>query len=176
MFLLTVSAHWGKRRQDLIRMVPAVFPRPDLIVTITGLLELLGAVGLLLPVTAGVAAACLAALLVAMFSANVRVAQHNLTIGGKTATALPLRTLLQIDREAGRPCDCPPSVRQRQAVQDLSGVAVQEGIGRSHRASGRERRSFPQGAAWREDADHDDLQHLCVHGLSPAVIPGGDYL
>jgi cytochrome P450 len=26
----------------------------------------------------------------------------------------------------------------------------------------------------REDADHDELQHLCVHGLSPAVIPGGD--
>jgi uncharacterized membrane protein len=96
MFLLTASAHWGKRRQDLIRMVPAVFPRPDLIVTITGLLELLGAVGLLLPATAGVAAACLTALLVAMFSANVRAAQHNLTISGKTATALPLRTLLQI--------------------------------------------------------------------------------
>ena len=33
MFLLTASAHWGKRRPDLIRMVPAAFPRPDLIVT-----------------------------------------------------------------------------------------------------------------------------------------------
>src|SRR5438874_12058396 len=96
MFLLTASAHWGKRRPDLIRMVPPAFPRPDLIVTITGLLELIGAAGLLLPTTAGAAAACLAALVAAMFSANVRAAQHNLTIGGKTATALPLRTLLQI--------------------------------------------------------------------------------
>lgn len=96
MFLLTASAHWGKRRPDLIRMVPAAFPRPDLIVTITGLLELLGAVGLLLPAMAGTATACLAALLVAMFSANVRAAQHNLMIGGKTAAGLPLRTLLQV--------------------------------------------------------------------------------
>ena len=96
MFLLTASAHWGKRRRDLLRMVPAAFPRPDLIVTITGLLEVLGALGLLLPTTAGAAAASLALLLAAMFPANVRAAQRNLTIGGKTATGLPLRTLLQV--------------------------------------------------------------------------------
>ncbi len=96
MFLLTASAHWGKRRPDLIRMVPAAFPRPDVIITITGLLELLGAAGLLLPATAAPAAACLAVLLVAMFPANVRAARHSLTIGGKPATGLPLRTLLQV--------------------------------------------------------------------------------
>ena len=77
-------------------MEPAAFPRPDLIVTITGLLEVLGALGLLLPTTAGAAAASLALLLAAMFPANVRAAQRNLTIGGKTATGLPLRTLLQV--------------------------------------------------------------------------------
>ena len=27
MFFLTASAHWGKRRRDLIRMVPPIFPR-----------------------------------------------------------------------------------------------------------------------------------------------------
>jgi uncharacterized membrane protein len=81
---------------DLIAMVPAAFPRPDLVVTITGLLELLGAAGLLLPATAGAAAACLAALLAAMFSANVRAAKHHLTIGGKPTTGLPLRTFLQL--------------------------------------------------------------------------------
>jgi uncharacterized membrane protein len=96
MFLLTASAHWGKRRPDLIRMVPPAFPRPDRVITITGLLELLGAVGLLLPATAAAAAACLAALLVAMFPANVRAARHSLMIGGKTATELPLRTFLQV--------------------------------------------------------------------------------
>jgi uncharacterized membrane protein len=96
MFFLTASAHWGKRRPDLIRMVPTAFPRSDLIVTVTGCLEVLGAVGLLIPATAPAAAICLAALLMAMFPANVRAARRNLTIGGKTATGLLLRTLLQV--------------------------------------------------------------------------------
>jgi uncharacterized membrane protein len=44
MFLLTASAHWGKRRRDLIRMVPGVFPQPDLLVTLSGMLEIVGAI------------------------------------------------------------------------------------------------------------------------------------
>jgi uncharacterized membrane protein len=96
MFLLTASAHWGKRRADLIGMVPSAFPRPDLIVTTTGLLEILGAIGLLMPMTARAASVCLALLLIAMFPANVRAARRNLTIGGRPPTALPFRTLLQV--------------------------------------------------------------------------------
>jgi uncharacterized membrane protein len=96
MFLLTASAHWGKRRPDLIAMVPTVFPRPALIITVTGILELLGAVGLELPPLAPAAAACLAVLLIAMFPANVRAAREHLRIGDKQATPLPLRTLLQV--------------------------------------------------------------------------------
>jgi hypothetical protein len=52
MFVLSASAHWGKRRPDLIRIVPAAFGRPDLAVTATGILELLGAAGLLFARTA----------------------------------------------------------------------------------------------------------------------------
>jgi uncharacterized membrane protein len=63
MFLLTASAHWGRRRADLVRMVPAAFPNPELMVTVTGLAEIAGAVGLLLPGTARWAAVGLAALL-----------------------------------------------------------------------------------------------------------------
>ena len=96
MFLLTASAHWGKRRADLVAMVPAVFPRPDLMVSATGVLEMLGAVGLLIPATAPVASACLAMLLIALFPANIRAARQGLTIGGRPATALPLRTFLQL--------------------------------------------------------------------------------
>jgi uncharacterized membrane protein len=96
MFLLTASAHWGRRRPDLIHMVPPEFPRPDLIVTATGALEILGALGLLIPVTARLAAVCLAVLLLAMFPANVHAARHGLSIGGQPATALAPRTLLQI--------------------------------------------------------------------------------
>ena len=96
MFLLTASAHWGRQRADLIAMVPRAFRRPDLMVSATGVLEILGAVGLLIPATAPVAAACLAMLLIALFPANIRAAREGLTIGGRPATALPLRTLLQL--------------------------------------------------------------------------------
>jgi uncharacterized membrane protein len=96
MFLFTASAHWGKRRGDLVAMVPRAFPRPDPMVSATGVLEILGAVGLLIPAIAPVAAACLAMLLIALFPANIRAARQGLTIGGRPATALPLRTLLQV--------------------------------------------------------------------------------
>ena len=96
MLLLTASAHWGKQRADLIAMVPRAFPRPDLMVSATGVFEILGAVGLLIPAVAPVASACLAMLLIALFPANVRAGRQGLTIGGRPATALPLRTLLQL--------------------------------------------------------------------------------
>ena len=92
----TASAHWGKRRRDLVAMVPRVFPRPDPMVSVTGVLEILGGLGLLIPATAPVAAACLAMLLIGLFPANIRAAREHLTIGGRPATALPLRTLLQL--------------------------------------------------------------------------------
>jgi uncharacterized membrane protein len=96
MFLFTASAHWGKQRDDLVAMVPSAFRRPDLIVSASGVLEILGAIGLLIPAIAPVAAACLAMLLISLFPANVRAARDGLTIGGKPATALPLRSLLQL--------------------------------------------------------------------------------
>jgi len=77
-------------------MVPRAFPRPDLIVSATGVFEILGAAGLLIPAIASMSAACLAMLLIALFPANVRAARERLTIGGRAATALPLRTLLQV--------------------------------------------------------------------------------
>jgi uncharacterized membrane protein len=96
MFLFTASAHWGKRRGDLIAMVPRSLPRPDLLVSTTGVLEILGGLGLLIPTVAPVAAACLVALLIGLFPANVRAAREHLTLGGRQATALPLRALLQL--------------------------------------------------------------------------------
>jgi uncharacterized membrane protein len=96
MFLFTASAHWGKRRADLIAMVPRAFRRPDLMVSATGVAEMLGAVGLLIPAIAPMAAACLAVLLIALFPANIRAARERLTIGGRPATGLPLRTFLQL--------------------------------------------------------------------------------
>jgi uncharacterized membrane protein len=96
MFFLTASAHWGARRRDLVRMVPQSFGNPELMVTLTGVAEVLGAIGLMVPAVAPWAAAGLAALLVAVFPANVRAARHALTIGGTPATPLVLRTVLQL--------------------------------------------------------------------------------
>lgn len=96
MFLLTASAHWGKRRHDLVRMVPPAFPQPDLIVALTGLLEIFGAVGLLLPRLAPLAAGGLSLLLLALFPADVHAARTGVTIAGRPATALGPRTLLQV--------------------------------------------------------------------------------
>ena len=49
MFVFTATAHFKKMKDDLARMIPACCPRPVLIVYTTGVLELLGAAGLLLP-------------------------------------------------------------------------------------------------------------------------------
>lgn len=95
MFLVTASGHWGSRRPDLVAMVPPQFPSPGLLVTLTGMLEIAGAVGLMIPRTSRLAALCLAVMLVAMFPANVYAARNELTIGGRPATALPLRTAVQ---------------------------------------------------------------------------------
>ncbi len=95
MFLATASAHWGSRRAGLIAMVPPSFSRPDLIITFTGILEILGAVGLVWHVTVRLATFGLALMLVAMFSANIYSARNKVTQGGNPATNLALRTVLQ---------------------------------------------------------------------------------
>jgi uncharacterized membrane protein len=96
MFLLTGVSHFVGMRAELISMVPPALPAPGLLVTITGVLELAGALGLLLPRTVPWAAAGLAALLVAMFPANVYAAVEGLTISGAPAMALVPRALLQL--------------------------------------------------------------------------------
>ena len=77
-------------------MVPPAFPRPDLLVTLTGILELLGAVGLLIPATAPAAALCLAILLVAIFPANVHAAREQLRIAGQRVPPLAIRLPMQL--------------------------------------------------------------------------------
>ena len=77
-------------------MVPPALPRPELVVRLTGITEVLGAVGLLLRPVAPYAAFGLAAQLVAMFPANVHAARRKLVIGGRPVTPLGPRALLQV--------------------------------------------------------------------------------
>jgi uncharacterized membrane protein len=96
MFLLTASAHFNHLRADLIRMVPDVFPAPGLLVTLTGIAEIAGAVGLLVPRFVRPAAIGLSLLLVCVFPANVYAARAGLTLGGDAVTALLPRTMFQL--------------------------------------------------------------------------------
>jgi len=96
MFFLTASAHWGKRRPDLIKMVPPLFPRPDILVTLTGVLEISGAIGLLVPSTARAACICLVLLLIALFPANIHAAREHGSIAGKRVLNWPVRGLIQL--------------------------------------------------------------------------------
>lgn len=95
MFIFTASAHFNKMKHDLARMIPEYFPRPLLIVYTTGVLEALGAAGLMLTPVRRLAGICLIALLVGMFIANVNAAQKGITLHGKPATPLWLRAPMQ---------------------------------------------------------------------------------
>lgn len=96
MFVLTGVAHFAPpMRCDLIAIVPPRLPVPGLLVTVTGVLELLGAVGLLLPVTRVAAAVCLLALMLAMFPANIYAARMPNPPKSMT-TRLSLRTAVEV--------------------------------------------------------------------------------
>ena len=97
MFVFTAASHFHPRtRPDLMRMVPAGLPAPALLITVTGVLELIGAIGLLLPRTTTAAAWALIALLIAMLPANVHAARGQLVIAGRRAMPLVWRVPLQL--------------------------------------------------------------------------------
>jgi uncharacterized membrane protein len=97
MFLFTAASHFHPRtRGDLVRMVPPSLPAPAGLVSFTGVLEVIGAIGLLLPSTAVAAAYGLIALLLLMFPANVHAARAGLMIAGRHATPVVWRLPLQV--------------------------------------------------------------------------------
>ena len=72
MFVMTGVAHFvNPLRRDMIAIVPPRLPAAGALVTITGVLELVGAAGLLYPPTRVAAAVCLFVLMLVMFPANV---------------------------------------------------------------------------------------------------------
>jgi uncharacterized membrane protein len=95
MFLLTGAAHFSRTRTDLVQMVPRSLPNPALLVTLTGIAEMAGAIGLLVPIAARAAGYGLIALLVAMLPANLYAARIGHTIGGRPHTPLSIRIPLQ---------------------------------------------------------------------------------
>ena len=96
MLLLTASAHFNAMRHDLARMVPPAIPHPVEFVYFTGVCEIFGAFGLLVPRVRIAAALALIVLFVAVLPANVHAARAGLTLGGKPVTPLAVRVPMQI--------------------------------------------------------------------------------
>src|SRR5262245_29532649 len=99
LFAFTGVAHFSKLKTDMAAMIPPPLTGALWVIYVTGVFELVGAVGLLgllLPNVRRLAAWCLIPLLVAMFPANVYAALRNIRLGGRTATPLLLRTPVQI--------------------------------------------------------------------------------
>jgi uncharacterized membrane protein len=95
MFCFTAAAHFSSMRADLVAMVPPFVPNPGFMVTFTGICEILGAIGLLVPRTRRLAAVALILLLLAVLPANIHAAQAGVTLGGQPVTPLVPRVTLQ---------------------------------------------------------------------------------
>jgi uncharacterized membrane protein len=81
-------------RDELVRIVPPSLPAPGLLVTITGVIELVGVAGLICKRTAALTAAALTTLMLAMFPANVYAAREGLTTA--TSDQLPYRAAMEV--------------------------------------------------------------------------------
>jgi|SRR5450631_3368116 uncharacterized membrane protein len=75
-------------------MIPPAFPMPHLLVLITGVLEIVGAIGLFVPTFRRRAALWIAILMTAVFPANVYVAGQ--TIGSLQMPGVSIRLAMQI--------------------------------------------------------------------------------
>jgi uncharacterized membrane protein len=96
MFLFTAASHFTPMRKDLIAMVPRELPRPALLVLLTGIAELAGAAGLLVPSLRFWAASGLILLLVLMLCANVSAARRGVLLRGHPATPIWIRVPMQM--------------------------------------------------------------------------------
>jgi uncharacterized membrane protein len=96
MFTFTGVTHFTKMKEDFVRMVPKALPRPLALVYFTGICELLGAVGILLPQFRSLAGSCLIILLIVMFPANVNAARNKIPLRGKPPTPLRVRLPMQV--------------------------------------------------------------------------------
>ena len=88
MFILTGGAHFIGLRADLMRMVPPALGNPGFWVTFTGIAEIAGAIGILIPATRRLAAVGLPLLLLAIFPANVYAARQRITFAGRITHTL----------------------------------------------------------------------------------------
>lgn len=85
-FLVGAGVNHFRDPAPYVAMMPDALPAQLALVYISGIAEILGGLGLILPATRKLAAWGIIALLVAVFPANVNMAVNDLPLGG---TALP---------------------------------------------------------------------------------------
>jgi len=96
MLIFTASAHFTKMKHDLVRMMPDWIPRPMALIYFTGVCEIAGAIGLVLPYLRQAAGLALIVFFIVVFPANVKAAGTGVGVGGKRATPLWLRASMQV--------------------------------------------------------------------------------
>jgi uncharacterized membrane protein len=96
MLLFTGTAHFNSMRHDLARMVPPAIPHAMAVIYFTGVCEIAGGIGLLIPATRLAAAIALIVFFVAVLPANIRAAKAGVGLRGKPATRLGLRIPMQV--------------------------------------------------------------------------------
>ena len=96
MFLFTGASHFTSMKYDFAAMIPAPLPDDLWVIYLSGVLEIAGAIGLLIPRTRKVAGICLVLLLVALFPANVNAALNEIPLRGEAPTPLWLRAPMQL--------------------------------------------------------------------------------
>lgn len=95
MLVFTGVSHFTSMKEDFVRMMPPSIPWPRAMVHFTGVCEIAGAVGLLLPEFRRTAAYALIAFFMAILPANIHAARAGITLRGKPATNLWLRIPMQ---------------------------------------------------------------------------------
>ncbi len=96
MFLFTATAHFTAMRHDLAAMIPPPLTGSMMVIYATGVLEIAGAVGILVPRFRKAAGIGLVLLLVALLPANVHAALNEVPLRGNAPTPLWLRVPMQV--------------------------------------------------------------------------------
>jgi uncharacterized membrane protein len=96
LFLFTGSTHFSAMKHDYAAMLPSPLSGNLGIIYLTGVLEIAGALGLLVSRTRRLAGICLVLYLVAVFPGNVYAAVNEVPFRGEPPTPLWLRTPIQL--------------------------------------------------------------------------------
>ncbi len=96
MFVFTGISHFTTMKYDFAAMIPPSLPNDLWVIYLTGVLEIAGAIGLLIPRTRRLAGICLVLLLVVLFPANIHAAVNEIPLRGEAPTPLWIRGPMQL--------------------------------------------------------------------------------